>query len=127
MTDPTNPTVSAGALIPVVRLIAAMHPDHTYRRPSSNTCHNLADSTGHGLGHGCLIGLSLQALGVPLTVLDNGRSIAAFLHIDGMHTKEHKWLGCVQSCQDTELSWGQAVSRADKTFPLLTTPSNPTE
>ena len=101
--------------IPIVRRLAAEHPDrHTICRYTNE------DSTEPV----CIIGHAVHELGVPLGSLAENQSMPTCDALSLVKSsvlpsiQELDWLSTVQFEQDNGASWSEAVQTADKLYPL---------
>jgi hypothetical protein len=129
-------------LVAKIREIAASSPDYIYVRPSGKTygsCYNVhRDEKGNIIpDQGCIIGRGLTALGWvprPGTVPVEGQQDPIMEDKTGVTTlywttiggfeaapevmRKVSWLAAVQSRQDNDATWGQAVYYADVNYPI---------
>lgn len=121
--------IGRALLIERVRVVASADPDRVYRGGPRGWCSYRPN--GNNLC-GCLIGEALADAGVPvekLDELDNAPALAGVTGesvgwgdptcrriLAGLVTSEalsSDWVTYVQSCQDDEYTWADAVREAD--------------
>lgn len=119
---------TATELIQEVRKIAAERPDFVYGKQglfSPDTCSYFGRDIGDESGSPCIIGQALKNLGVDTSRLkqaedeyDDNIGIASALdvrHIEISYTdREALWLSHVQTKQDSDRPWAEAIEEADK-------------
>lgn len=106
--------IQPSALVEAVRQVAAEQPDVV-----------AISQYAEGFEPCCIVGTALFNLGVPIEQLQEwdqdpdgtGCSVASITN-NGV-TSDIAWLGSVQTLQDSEYCWGEAVSSADCTHGIV--------
>jgi len=122
----TYPHITTADVEAEVRRIAAEHPDRVYEyADEGDGCHYVHSAeTGEGISGratwpeppplvpGCIMGVALARLGVPLPDLILGETVQLALVTLGIGG-DPSWLADVQLRQDGGVTWSTAVADAD--------------
>lgn len=108
-----------------IRKIAYENPTVKYRTDIftgdlDQMCRYVVD--GHG---SCIVGRALINLGITADTLsayeyDAASDVLELLGVIKKKSKASRWIDVVQSCQDDDADWGNAVEEADTRWPILT-------
>lgn len=112
-------------IIATVRKLAADSPNNVYSRPGGidSVCKYFSGKCSNG-STGCIFGQAFLELELDIDEdidEDFGMGIVALLDIElNIEEEYHKknWCDKVQRVQDSELSWSEAIKRADEMYPL---------
>lgn len=109
-------------IIAEIRKIADKNPDTVYSRDifdsGSGACRYIVDGKGS-----CIVGRALIKLGADTDIIIKNEGLKADDIILGLgveidSTDQTEWINRVQFYQDVDVSWGNAVIKADKLHPL---------
>jgi hypothetical protein len=139
VSDYTKIKATNQQIVDTIRAVAAEQPDRVYTSPElDNTCLYVHRDYDGNMVPGCIVGVALNRLGVPLSELANlerhtARSVIAEL-VDRPYTDysgmAEAWITHVQRRQDGVLldiddtiendryTWGAAVAEANERYPL---------
>lgn len=99
-----------------VRRLVAENPDYVYKSDENGTCYYNAT----GDIEACLFGKVFENLGDPISEDYEQESIVDVLKhkIPDTTRQQRNWASVTQSGQDGEIPWSEALSEADRLYPL---------
>jgi hypothetical protein len=118
--------LSETQIMDTLREVVAERPEHVYESPEHmrngyETCFYVhVDSEGNDPQPGCLVGVVLHRLGVPLEQLAKREGSGACVVVSALvetTSDVANALDVAQSAQDCEKTWAQALASAEAVMP----------